>query len=581
MLLLSLLACAPSEFLEDPEITNHVEDWRDEVIYQVLVDRFADGDVNNNYNVTDDEADLARYLGGDWRGLMDRADYLEDLGVTAIWISPVVLNVEEDAGVAGYHGYWTQDFESTNPHFGSLAELRELVSVMHERDIVVLLDIVVNHVGQAFYYDINQNGQPDINTYYSTDGSDTLDVVTEWDPAYDPRRIQSFTSLGEAGEAPVEFVYMPEINRTPPQPRGFQDPTWYNRRGRVSDWGDFEQVVYGDFPGGLKDLATENPNVRAELIRIFSDWITRTDIDGFRIDTVKHVEHDFWVEFCTAIRRHAADIGKERFFMFGESFDGDDALIGSYTFDGMLDSVAYFSQKYQIYDDVFKWGAPTSKVADLMALRAVNYGPDPQEGGVEHAPGELLVNFMDNHDVARFLYELPDPAALRSALTYLLTQDGVPVIYYGTEQEFSGGNDPANREPLWWSGYDTSGETFQHVAALNRLRAAYAPLRRGELALTWTTGHTGDEEDAGVLAFEREYDGEVVLVAINTGDSSSTTAYGGQAMAVSFDPGTTLVEVFPEDSGRTFIVQSDGTVSVDLPARYGAVLVPSDQVIEY
>ena len=572
--LLSLAACAaPSPYASAPAITNHVDDWRDEILYQLVTDRFADGDVNNDWGATRDPDDLARYQGGDWQGILDHIDYLEALGVTAVWISPIVLNVEEDAGVAGYHGYWTQSFVDTNPHMGDLAKLRELCDVLHQHDIKVVVDIVVNHVGQLFYYDINRNGQPDITNYYSTDGSGAVNIVTEWDPAYDSRGVQSWTSLGESGDAPVEWVYMPELNRVPPEPYVFQNPDWYNRRGRVTDWGDFEQVVYADFPGGLKDLATENPDVRAALIEIFSDWITETNIDGYRIDTVKHVEHDFWSEFAPAIRAHAADLGKENFFLFGESFDGDDELIGSYTDTDMLDSVAYFSQKYQVFDDVFKVGGATSKVAELYAQRDEHYGTTPQPGGVGVAPRDLLVNFMDNHDVPRFLYDQPDEAALMSALVYLFTTDGVPVLYYGTEQGFDGGNDPANREPLWGSGYDTSGALFQHTAALTALRRGCAPLRRGDLSLTWTTDHTDSEEDAGILAFERALDGDVVLVAINTSDDqTSTTAYGDEAMAVDFAPGATLDVIFPEGDGRSFQVASDGTVAIEVGPREGLVL---------
>ena len=179
-LLLAASACAPSNpYGENPQITNHVDDWRDEVMYQLITDRFANGERDNDFNVTRDPTDLARHHGGDWQGIIDEVDYLSDLGVTAIWISPVVLNVEEDAGVAGYHGYWTQDFERTNPHFGDIARLRELVDVMHQHDIKVIVDIVANHVGQLFYYDINQNGQPDIQVWYSADG-------TELDPSTHP-----------------------------------------------------------------------------------------------------------------------------------------------------------------------------------------------------------------------------------------------------------------------------------------------------------------------------------------------------------------------------------------------------------
>ncbi len=559
--LLLLAACAPSAYLEDPVITNHVDDWRDEVIYQVLVDRFANGDVNNDYNVSLDPNDLARYQGGDYAGLIAEADYLSELGITAIWISPVVVNVEEDAGVSGYHGYWTQDFNSVNPHFGDIAKLRQLVEIMHARDIKVVVDIVVNHVGQLFYYDINRNGQADITTYYATDGSDELDVVTEWDPGFDPRRIQGWTSLGESGEAPVEWVYMPEINRVPPSPPEFQNPDWYNRMGRVEDWNDFDQVMYGDFPGGLKDLATENPNVRRALIEIFSDWITKTNIDGYRIDTVKHVEHSFWEEFSPAIRAHAADLGKENFLLFGESFDGDDQLIGSYTAPGMLDSVANFSGKYRVFDGVFKYGSPTSEVAVLHDERQLNWGIEPQEGGIGISAAEMPVNFMDNHDVPRFQFEQETEEALKTALTFLLTGEGLPVIYYGTEQGLNGGNDPANREPLWMTGHRTDGDLFQWTATLNEIRAEWPALRRGDMRFLQT-----DSDGAGILAFERTHNQESVVVAINTHDSEARTV----SAPSSFVSGELVEDLL---GGAPVTVGADGTLVFELEPRQSAILV--------
>ena len=116
LLALALLASGCMDFGghdDKVELDTHVEDWRDEVIYQVMVDRFADGDSGNNYNVL--LSDLARYQGGDWQGLEDRLDYLELLGVTTLWISPVVKNVDTDANVDGYHGYWAQDFDGDQP----------------------------------------------------------------------------------------------------------------------------------------------------------------------------------------------------------------------------------------------------------------------------------------------------------------------------------------------------------------------------------------------------------------------------------------------------------------------------------
>jgi len=575
MLLALLVACVdPSPYAEDPEPVNLVEDWRDEMIYQVIVDRFANGDASNDFNVTEDPTNLARYMGGDYQGMIDHVGYFEALGVTTLWISPVVVNVEEDAGGASYHGYWTQDFLNVNPHFGDLAKLRELVDVMHQHNIKVVLDIVVNHIGQLFYYDINQNGQPDVTVYYSTDGSDTINIVTEWDPSYDPRGIQGYTSLGESGPAPLGWVNEPSINRVPPNPPEFWNDAWYNRRGRVTNWGDSDQVLHGDFPGGLKDLDTSNPDVQEALIEVFEGWIDKAGFDGFRIDTLKHVEHEFWQNFCPAMRDHCKLLGKDKFLQFGEAFDGDDALIGSFTAPDEVDSVVYFSQKFQVFDDVFKYGQPTTKIQDLYNLREEHFGTVAQTGGAGQAPRDLLVNFIDNHDIPRFLFDKDSIPALKSALTYLYTEDGMPCLYYGTEQGFSGGNDPSNREPLWTSGYDLDGDLFRHIAALTQLRKTYAPLRRGDLTYTWVTDRVGAEEDAGIVAFERSYDGETALVVINTTDSNTShTSYQGNDMPVAFPPGTVLHEVFPTDSTRTFTVSSGGTVNVDVGPRDGVVLV--------
>src|SRR5262249_28794250 len=129
----------------------------------------------------------------------------------------------------------------------------------------------------------------------------------------------------------------------------------YHGRGRILNYDDEQQREFGDFPGGLKDVATEVPEVRAELIDKYTRWVELADLDGFRIDTVKHVEHDFWKEFATKVRDRLKAQGKERFLMFGEAFDGNDKLLGSYTQEGMLDSVFYFSQRFQVFRDVFMY----------------------------------------------------------------------------------------------------------------------------------------------------------------------------------------------------------------------------------
>jgi len=508
------------------ELTSQVSDWRDEVIYQLLVDRFADGDAGNNFGV--DLTAQAKWHGGDWRGVEDKLEYLQDLGVTTIWISPVVKNVDTDAGFDGYHGYWAQDLTQPNPHFGDIVALRRMVRSAHERDMKVILDVVTNHMGQIFYYDMNLNGQPDDRVA----GSGTQSPVThinEFDPDFDPRGIQAFTSLGEAGPAPIIFQYDPATNHVPPFPEVLQNRLAYNRKGRTFDFEDPDQLLHGDFPGGLKDLNTrlcerrDGLPIKETMVDAFVRWVELTDLDGFRIDTVKHVEHEFWRYFTQKVRQRLAKKGKKRFLMFGEAFDGRDPLVGSFTLvdappaeelesenscvtDGkaitgdQLDSVFYFPQYFQAVRNVFQLAQGTSSVETLWLDKPVNYGTTAPAGGVGIPPHKLLINFLDNHDVPRFLYSGKGVPALKNALLFLFTIEGIPCVYYGTEQEFSGGNDPANREDLWRSGYSRETETYRWIKRMTKIRRSYPALTRGDQTVVWASDRVADESDAGILA---------------------------------------------------------------------------------
>jgi glycosidase len=653
-----------------PHQANADLDWRDQVIYQIMIDRFADGDPNNNFNV--EPSVPGKYHGGDWQGVIDHLDYLEELGVTALWISPVVKNTEEDAGFASYHGYWTQDFLRPNAHFGDLAKLRELVDKAHERGMLVILDVVTNHVGQLFYYDINGNGQPDDTVFggglshtcvqicnnpgrasectadeqtYCAKGKDYLERIIEWDPEYDPRGIQGWSSLGFSGPADIRFPDWPDKNRTPP-PRPpawfgwpankpwFDDPSWYHRNGRVYTWwheGDYskefvrEQETRGDFPGGLKDLDTDNPDVQEALARSFEYWIEVADFDGFRIDTVKHIDRPevdpnvrgFWGMFADRMRAKARSLGKQNFFIFGEAFDGNDALIGSYTFPGQdaqgkfgrLDSVFYFSQYYRGVNPVFKQGAPTHNLECLYNSRVGRNptdaycqangfpaGPDfygqpiasSADGGIGLAPQQVLVNFLDNHDLPRFLFSdgasIATDEMLRVALFYNYAWDGIPCLYYGTEQSFAGGVDPKNREDMslgnparGYAPFATDHPQFKYVQALIAMRKAHAALRRGTVDIKWSTQVAGARRDAGIFAFERVAPDETAVVVMNVSDQSSETcaavADGGACMQTSFPAGTVLHDIAPGGNGDTFTVAAGGTLDVTVPSRTGRVLV--------
>lgn len=668
-LCLALAACGGASDLTPPTDRPHQAntnlDWRDQVIYQIIVDRFADGDPNNDINI--EPSIPGKFHGGDWQGIIDHLDYLKSLGVTALWISPVVKNVESDAGFDSYHGYWSQDLLRPNAHFGDIDKLRELVDTAHQKGFLVILDVVTNHMGQLFYYDINGNGQPDDTISgggfshtclqicnpnpsacspdeltYCAQGKDYLERIIEWDPDYDPRGVQGWTSLGFSGPATIRFPDWPDQNRTkPPRPPDwfgwpadkpwFDDPSWYHRKGRVYVWWheqdyseDFvrEQETTGDFPGGLKDLNTENPDVKEALIKSFQYWIRVADFDGFRIDTVKHIDRPekdrndrgFWGDFIDAMRQEAKNDGKQNFFVFGEAFDGNDSLIGSYTWPGRdakgpfgrFDSVFYFSQKYEGIDAVFANGQPTKNLECLYNSRTGRnptdawcsshgypQGPDfgntpmamPADGGIGLAPQQVLVNFLDNHDLPRFMFGKTDPADLRSALMYLLTWDGIPCIYYGTEQLFDGGVDPANREDMFlgnpqmgYPPFDTTNDTFKMVQGLIAMRKAHPALRHGLVSPVWSTTVTGARRDAGIFAFERDAMGEEkALVVLNASDQPSESCApateGGACMKTTFPPGTVLTDVMPGSDGKTFTVAADGSLDVPVPARFGRVLV--------
>jgi glycosidase len=316
------------------------------------------------------------------------------------------------------------------------------------------------------------------------------------------------------------------------------------------------------------------------------------------------------------MRAKAKSLGKQNFFIFGEGFDGDDALIGSYTWGGSdatgsfgrLDSMFYFSQYYEGINTVFgdtTGTTPASKHLECLYNARMGRnttdpwcmqngfpaGPDfgdtphamPAEGGIGLAPNKVLVNFLDNHDVARFMFGKSDPNMLRAALMYLYTWDGIPCMYYGTEQMFHGGVDPANREDMslgnpddGYPAWDTTNPTFKMAQGLIAMRKAHSALRQGTVSPLWSTTVTGARRDAGIFAFERATSDETLVVVLNAGatasESCAPTTEGGACLHTTLPPGSTLTDIMPGSDGQTFKVGADGTLDVTVPARSGRVL---------
>lgn len=524
-------------------VRTHVDDWKDQLIYQVVVDRFANGDPTNDVQngIGPDPSDLRRHQGGDWKGLRERLDYVEAVGATALWISPVVANVDRAGDEDGYHGYWASDFTAPNPRFGDLDELRLLVRDAHRRGIAVIVDVVVNHAGRVFDYDLDADGEVD---------------AAEIEPPY----------RAEPYDVPLLWSARPWLFDGDGLPFELQADD-YRRRG-VGLSG--EGRIYGDFPTGLRDLRTDDERILEALVSTYAWWVEQTDVDGFRLDAVPHVEEAFWPEFGRRLRARLAAMGKHRFFLFGETFDGNPAAQALTTDDeGDLDSFLDFPLKLQLIDGVILDGnAPETATAALAEARS-GFRPFEQPAGIGLGPWSARVTFVDNHDTWRIRGDLDSFDAARLALLVVFTTDGIPCLYYGTEQELRGQGGGESRERLWDTGYRQDTATWAWIQQLRALRRELPALVHGDLSVRFASDEDGfsEVEHAGLLAYERQLDGERVLVVLN---AHALEASSG-SIPTGFTPGTELRDRL---EGRTLTVGSDGAVAVMLPPRGAMVLAP-------
>ncbi len=514
----------------------------DEVIYFVLPDRFENADTNNDQGGIDgdrlkhgfDPTHKGFFHGGDLKGLTARLDYIQSLGATAIWLGPIYKNkpVQGPPGdeSAGYHGYWITDFTTVDPHFGTEADLKEFVSAAHKRGMKIYLDIITNHTADVIAFrechdpsyagaDKTVDGCPyrsKAEFPYATRGpvggpSINAGFMSD-EPAY--QTVGNFEKLTRSDYAYTPFVS--DAEKTIKKPEWLNDPIYYHNRGD-SFWIG-ESALYGDF-GGLDDLMTEHPRVLAGMIEIFQDWITKYRIDGFRVDTARHVAPEFWRPFTAAMVTHAADIGIPNFYVFGEAYSPSAAGLARFTRVDGFPAVLDFAFQSAVQDVVVN-DAPATRLADLFDVDAL------YEGGP--AAAQKLPVFVGNHDMGRFAMfvrqkhpdisdrELLSRVELAHAMMFFLR--GVPVIYYGDEQGFNGdGNDQASREDMFPSqvaSYNDNilagSDTTTAVSNFNRKHPLYKalakmvlvyknnePLRRGR-QIVRTADHEG-----GLLAVSR------------------------------------------------------------------------------
>ncbi|MBI5244660.1 MAG: hypothetical protein HY922_13410 [Elusimicrobia bacterium] len=497
------------------------EDWRDEIIYSLVMDRFNRA---KPFTAWGDPADGRTRHGGNIRGLMGKLDYLQGLGVTTLLINPLTMSPP-----AGYHQYWPIHFMAVDPQIGTLAEFKQLVAEAHKRGMRIVLDVVFNHTGPILEY---EGG---------------------WKYGSQPKKIKRW-------KYPVKPVELAKEEH-------------FHRRGSIDDWHNPEQVQYGDFPGGLNQLATENPRTQDILLHAAKWWIKETDVDGYRLDTYMHVHPSFWARFFKEIREYAGKLGKKNFLVLGELYNGDPNALRPELQNGRLDAAynypAYFWDYGAIHGE-----APTSVLEGSL-------------NGVRAALGEALsrlVRFLDNQDKPRFLREGDPIGILRVALAYVLLSIGIPYIYYGTEQAFrqTPGADlglDGYREDMFPEGkfktpssqgdkFDAKSPWYQMLSALARGRKAYPALSRGEQFVRWS-----DPNGPGIYAFSRIYEGKEVLVVMNTAGEARSAQMWVDAKLT--PPGTVLSDALGSGaSARTFAGEGGGSkVDIRIPAHGVLVLV--------
>ncbi|MFI9805070.1 pullulanase-type alpha-1,6-glucosidase [Streptomyces sp. NPDC052301] len=518
-----------------------------EQFYFVMPDRFANGDTSNDeggltgsrLSTGYDPTDKGFYQGGDLKGLTKRLNYIKGLGTTAIWMAPIFKNRPvQGTGTnasAGYHGYWITDFTQVDPHFGTNQDLKNLISKAHAKGMKVFFDVITNHTADVVDHKEKSSDYLSKGAFpYLTEDGRPFDDADYADGG------RKFPAVSGSS-----FPYTPRVTSDSKVPAWLDDPTMYHNRGDSTFAG--ESATYGDF-SGLDDLWTERPEVVHGMEKIYQRWVKDFAVDGFRIDTVKHVDMPFWTQWATALDKYAAARGRKNFFMFGEVYSADTSVTSPYVTQGRLDATLDFP-----FQDAARsyasQGGSAQKLASVFG--------DDWKYTTDKANAYEQVTFLGNHDMGRIGYFLKqdNPKAtdaeilkkdeLANELMFL--SRGNPVVYYGDEQGFTGsGGDKDARQTMFSSkvadyldddeigtdrthasdSYDTSGPLYRQIAALAELRRANPALTDG----VQTERYAAD--GAGIYAFTRTdaATGQEYVVALNNaGDAKTATFTTGSA----------------------------------------------------
>lgn len=487
-------------------------DWDEEIIYFMLTDRFFDGnpDNNNPYDLPYDEADNPRgiYQGGDFKGVTEKMDYLADLGITTIWITPIVENIHYDSSFAGqegslygYHGYWALNFEELNPHLGTLEEFHEMIDTAADKGIKIMVDVVLNHTGYGLHP--NDGDLTDPPQGYPTD------------------------------EDRARFADMIRV-----------EPGRDDRSMSLS---------------GLPDFVTEDPEVREQIVDWQQVWIEKSTtangnkIASFRVDTIKHVDMPTLQQF-----KNQAALANPDIHMIGEAWGASHRSDGGYLNSGTMDSVLDFG--FKTIANQFVNGMMENAERDLT-IRNQNIQSNATLG-----------QFLSSHDEDGFLYSLGDDLNKYLVASSLqLTAKGQPVIYYGEELGQSGANNwPVydNRYDLDWEN-TVDNPVLDHYKKLIQFRKDYSNiLARGDRQMVagsndeeWVLVERTQEGESVYLGFNLAQEPRTITLEVDSNNARIVDHYSGQSYTASENGDIYSVEVtLPSSSegGTALLVVKDG-----------------------
>ncbi len=525
-------------------------EWRDCCMYFLMLDRFNNPSAapRNTWNRVCDTRQ-----GGTFKGVQARLGYLQDLGINALWITSPLKNSRPDSWKYNYHGYAAQDFLNLDARFASDGtlptaekELTELVDEAHARGIYVILDIVLNHSGRVFDY-VRDGGTVDSFTDAAViNGPLGSEPAVEWLNGYGFPRADWRNRLDPAAQlSPDDAVW----------PADLQNHLFFRRRGsKLNDTPDGRGFVPGDF-GTMRQLVMEydasvpgQEDIRAEygafpvldiMIRCYTYLVARYDFDGFRIDTVKYVHPKIIETFGNAMREYAMSLGKSNFFTFGEVYDNEQTIAEFIGRNAGSSGEGFGVDAALDFPLFYKLPGIAKGMIDVRELQKIFTIRKQAEENLLSSHGEAsryFVTFLDNHDQNQRIKHPNTPEdQVKLALTLLHTLQGIPCVYYGTEQLLQGtvkdGGVPdlscmeSVREALWGkpNAFSTATPMYKEIQQLTNLHRNEPALRYGRQYFREVSENGNDfgysYGNGGMVAYSRILGDREVLIAANTGET--------------------------------------------------------------